>query len=171
MINLIPVNHTNLMLRVKDLYLNEFPEYECVPYWMLIYKTYNKHTDLYAIHHGNDYIGLLYLTYYEDIVYIFYLAIDPSQQSKGYGSKVLQYLKETYKDKRLLLNIEKVDEVSDNYEQRFKRKLFYEKNGFKNTDFEIEMIKKNIVYEILYFGDEVYEKNIKLCSKITMVQY
>lgn len=60
------------MPRVKALYLNEFPEYERVPYWMLIYKSYNKHTDLYAIHHGNDYLGLLDLTYYKDIVYFLF---------------------------------------------------------------------------------------------------
>ncbi|WP_213810666.1 GNAT family N-acetyltransferase [Jeotgalicoccus sp. WY2] len=86
---------------------------------------------------------------------MFYLAIDPSQQSKGYGSMVLQHLEEIYQDKRLLLNIEKVDRAADNYEQRFKRKQFYEKNGFLNTNFEIE--DKNIVYEILYLGEDVYE--------------
>jgi len=64
-------------------------------------------------------------------------------------------LKKVYKDKRLLLNIEKVDSSAVNYEQRFKRKRFYEKNGFKNTNFEIE--NKEIVYEILYLRGEVYE--------------
>ena len=67
----------------------------------------------------------------------------------------MQYLQQTYNDKRLFLNIEKVERSADNYEQRVKRKRFYEKNGFINTDFEIE--GKDIVYEILYSGGEVYE--------------
>ncbi|WP_461176695.1 GNAT family N-acetyltransferase [Virgibacillus ainsalahensis] len=143
------------MPKVKNLYINEFPKYERLPFWLLIYKSKKKNSDFYAIYDDSEYVGLLYLTYYKDIVYVFYLAIDPSQQSKGYGSKILQYLRKIYKDKRLLLNIEKVDSSADNYEQRFKRKRFYEKNGFKNTNFEIE--KKDIVYEILYLGEEVYE--------------
>lgn len=155
MINLIHLDKTNELPKVKDLYFEAFPKYERVPFWLLIYKSKKKNCDLYAIYDESEYIGFLYLTYYKDIVYVFYLAIDPSQQSKGYGSMVLQHLKEIYQDKRLLLNIEKVDRAADNYEQRFKRKQFYKKNGFLNTNFEIE--DKNIVYEILYLGDDVYE--------------
>lgn len=132
-----------------------FPKYERLPFWLLKFKAKKENSDFYAIYDENEYIGLLYLTYYKDIVYVFYLAIDPSQQSKGYGSMVLQHLKEIYKDKRLLLNIEKVDRFADNYEQRFKRKQFYERNGYLNTNFEIK--DKNIVYEILYSGSEVDE--------------
>lgn len=136
------------MPKIKNLYIDEFPDYERYPFWLLVYKSKKKNSDFYAIYDDSEYIGLLYLTYYKDIVYVFYLAIDPPQQSKGYGSKILQYLRKIYKDKRLLLNIEKVDRTADNYEQRFKRKRFYEKNGFKNTNFEIE--KKDIVYEYEY---------------------
>lgn len=155
MINLVDVNKTNEMLRIKQLYLTAFPQFERYPFWLLLYKAKKKNSDFYAIYDDSEYVGLLYLTYYKDIVYIFYLAIDPSQQAKGYGSKVLQYLEDKYQDKRLLLNIEKVDPAADNYEQRFKRKKFYEKNGFKNTQFEIE--KEEIVYEILYFKDDVHK--------------
>lgn len=155
MIGLISLNKTNVIPKAKNLYINEFPGYERYPFWLLTYKSKKENSDFYAIYDDNEYIGLLYLTYYKDIVYVFYLAIDPSHRSKGYGSRILQHLRKVYKDKRLLLNIEKVDSFADNYEQRFKRKRFYEKNGFKNTDFEIE--KKDIVYEILYLGEEVYE--------------
>lgn len=155
MLDLISLSKTNVIPRVKDLYLNEFPDYERLPFWLLRYKSKKKNSDFYAIYDDNEYIGLLYLTYYKDIVYVFYLAIDPSHQSKGYGSKILQHLRKVYKDQRLLLNIEKVDRSADNYAQRFKRKRFYEKNGFKNTNFEIA--QKDIVYEILYSGEEVYE--------------
>lgn len=155
MIHLIRINETNVRSKIKKLYLNTFPKFERLPFWFLIYQSKKKKSDFYAIYDDHDYVGLLFLTYYKDIVYVYYLAIEPSQQSKGYGSDILQYLKETYQDKRLLLNIEKVDKSADNYEQRLKRKNFYEKNGFKNTKFEIET--KDIVYEILYSGEPVYE--------------
>ena len=155
MINLINLDKTTIKEKVKELYITEFPKYERYPFWFLIYKSKKENSDFYVIYDDTEYIGLLYLTHYKDIVYIFYLAIDPVQQSKGYGSEILHYLTQMYKDKRLLLNIEKVDPSADNYKQRSKRKNFYEKNGFKNTNFEIE--KKDIVYEILFSGKEVYE--------------
>jgi len=138
------------MPKARNSYINAFPEYERLLFWLLVYKSKKKNSDFYAIYDDSEYIGLLYLTFYKDIVYIFYLAIDPLHQSKGYGSKILQYLRKIYQDKRLLLNIEEVDSSADNYEQRFKRKRFYEKNGFRNTNFGI---KKNITYEILYLGE------------------
>lgn len=156
MITLINLEKTNVKEKVKELYLTEFPKYERYPFWLLTYKAKKKNSDFYAVYDDTDYVGLLYLTYFKDIVYIFYLAIDPSQQSKGYGSAILQHLREIYKDKRLLLNIEKVDPSAANYEQRYNRRTFYEKNGFKNTHFEIET--KEIVYEILYSGKEVYKE-------------
>lgn len=138
MLNLVNLDKTTMGPTVKELYLSAFPAYERYPFWLLDFKSRKKNTDFYVVYDDNEYIGLLYLTYYKDLVYVFYLAIDPSQQSKGYGSKILQHLKDIYNDKRLFLNIEKVDPSADNYEQRVKRKRFYEKNGFKNTDFEIE---------------------------------
>jgi len=128
------------MPKARNLYINAFPEYERLLFWLLVYKSKKKNSDFYAIYDDSEYIGLLYLTFYKDIVYIFYLAIDPLHQSKGYGSKILQYLRKIYQDKRLLLNIEEVDSSADNYEQRFKRKRFYEKNGFRNTNFGIKKI-------------------------------
>lgn len=72
-------------------------------------------------------------------------------------------MKDTHSEKRILLNIEKVDETSENYQQRFKRKKFYEKNGFQNTEFEIET--EDIVYEILYSGAIVHEYEYNLLFK------
>lgn len=155
MINLIKLGNTNLKEKIKKLYMNEFPEYERYPFWLLLYKSKKRTNDFYVIYDDEEYIGLIYLVYYKDIVYVLYLSIDPSHQSKGYGSKVLNHLSQLYQDKRLLLNIEKVDKTAVNYEQRYKRKKFYEKNGFKNTNFEIA--KEDIVYEILFLGQGVYE--------------
>lgn len=155
MIHLINLDKTNVTPKVKDLYLNSFPKYERYPFWLLKYKAKKKNSDFFALYNNKEYVGLLYLIYYKDIVYIFYFAIEPTHQSKGYGSIILQQLQDIYKDRRLFLNIEKVDPSADNYEQRVKRKRFYEKHGFKNANFEIE--GKDVAYEILYHGEDIYE--------------
>lgn len=155
MIHLINLDKTNITPKVKDLYLTAFPKYERYPFWLLKYKAKKTNSDFFAIYNDKEYIGLLYLIYYKDIVYIFYFAIEPAQQSKGYGSMILQQLQTMYKDRRLFLNIEKVDSSTANHKERLKRKKFYERNGFKNANFEIE--NKHVAYEILYNGEEVYE--------------
>lgn len=155
MIQFLPVNNIKTLSKVRKLYLQAFPKFERLPFWYLMVKSRKKESNLYVVYDDNAYVGLLNLAYYKDIVYVYYLAIVPSQQSKGYGSEILQHLRKIYPDKRLLLNIEKVDPAADNYQQRLNRKKFYEKNGFKNTNFEIEA--EEVVYEILYFGKMVSE--------------
>lgn len=155
MIKLKPVSDKNTMLKIKKLYLGAFPDFERLPFWILRYKSKKKNSNLYVIYNDDEFVGMTNLAYYKDIVYLYYLAIDPSQQSQGYGSMVLKHLRDTQPNKRILLNIEKVDEASENYEQRFKRKKFYERNGFQNTEFEIET--DDIVYEVLYSGSIVHE--------------
>ena len=83
MLDLISLDKTNLKPKVKELYLSAFPDYERYPFWLLVYKSKKKNTDFYVIYDDSEYIGLLYLTYYKDIVYVFYLAIGPLINQKG----------------------------------------------------------------------------------------
>lgn len=163
MIELKSVKDIQTMLKVRRLYLDAFPDFERLPFWLLMYKSKKKDSDLYVIYDDEQFVGLTNLAYYKDIVYLYYLAIDPSHRSKGYGSQILKHLKDKYPEQRILLNIEKVDKTAENYKQRFKRKKFYEKNGFHNTEFEIET--EDIVYEILYSGAIVQQHEYDLLFK------
>ena len=91
--------------------------------------------------------------FYKDIVFVFYLAIDKGTREQGYGTKVLDSIKQKYKNSRIILCIEPVDENSDNYEQRVKRKKFYLKNGFEDSNYIIK--ERNIIYEMLYYNENV----------------
>ena len=80
------------------------------------------------------------LTEYKHIKpYVFYFAISQSERGQGYGSYILQTVKEFYKNQRLCLAIEEIDETAANYQQWVKRKEFYEKNGF--TDLHCKLRK------------------------------
>lgn len=155
MIKLSKVKNIHTLLKVRRLYLDTFPDFERLPFWLLMYKSQMKDSDFYVISDDEAFVGLVNLAYYQDIVYVYYLAIDPAQQSKGYGSQILEKLKVNYPDRRLILDIEKVDEAAENYHQRFKRKQFYERNGFRNTTFEIKT--EDVVYESLYSGALVHK--------------
>ena len=94
-----------------------------------------------------------YNIFYKDIVFVFYLAIDKGTRGQGYGSKVLKSIKQKYRNYRIILCIEPVDKNSNNYEQRMKRKKFYLKNEFKDSNYTIK--ERNILYEMLYYNENV----------------
>lgn len=50
MINLIHLDKTNELPKVKDLYFEAFPKYERVPFWLLMYRSKKKNCDLYTIY-------------------------------------------------------------------------------------------------------------------------
>ena len=68
---------------------------------------------------------------------ILYLAVNDKIRSKGYGSAILQCIKQRFSNKAIALNIEPLDPKSDNYAQRIKRFEFYLKNGFVDTHYQI----------------------------------
>lgn len=102
MIKLTSVSDINTRLKVRRLYLDAFPDFERLPFWLLMYKSIKKDSELYVIYDNEDFVELTNLAYYKDIVYLYYLAIHPTQQSQEYGSKVLQHLKDTHSEKRIL---------------------------------------------------------------------
>ena len=73
----------------------------------------------------------------EELVFILYLAVNDKIRSKGYGSAILQCIKQRFSNKAIALNIEPLDPKSDNYAQRIKRFEFYLKNGFVDTHYQI----------------------------------
>lgn len=70
---------------------------------------------------------------YEDLAYLFFLAIDEACRSRGYGSVAIKTLKEIYPDKTHVVDFEKPDDSANNCIQRKKRRDFYIRNGYKET--------------------------------------
>tara|TARA_R110002060_G_scaffold21863_3_gene29630 strand:- start:440 stop:697 length:258 start_codon:yes stop_codon:yes gene_type:complete len=64
-----------------------------------------------------------------------------------------------YSGKMIVLNIEELDEKEDNYQQRVKRKAFYESNGFISTGFIIKEPAER--QEMLIRGGTISKKEIE----------
>lgn len=73
-----------------------------------------------------------------------YFAIFPENQSKGYGSKAINLLKETYNDyDGIYIEVEKVnDNEQDGNKQR--RIKFYERLGFQYLGYDIDLF--NVIF-------------------------
>lgn len=108
--------------------------------------------DFWAIYDNNDFIGFTVIARYKTMVYLFFLAITPENRSKGYGTKIISLISENYKSCQFVVDFEMIDESASNIEQRIKRKEFYLRNGFKETDKFLTYF--GVSYEILCMHHE-----------------
>lgn len=146
---------------LKSLYYEAFPENERVPLFYLKYKAKKSVADFFLIYDDKSYIGMLYTIYFKDIVFLFYLAVEKNQRENGYGSKILNIIKDKFPNKRIILNIEEVTPNCENYSQRLKRQNFYIKNGFKLCDLKTQ--EGDINYQMMYYHKSVsYEEYSQL---------
>ena len=76
-----------------------------------------------------------------------YLAVDDNMRSKGYGSRILAYVKKKYPDRPVILEVEEPDDSAENAEQRRRRIAFYKRNGFHETNQYIKI--RSVRYEIM----------------------
>jgi len=154
---------SNNYIEVIDLYKEAFPEGRKVPKWFLKYKLRNGKVGFSALYSEEEWIGLIHITEYEDIVFIQSIAILESCRSKGFGSQVLDCLKSENLGKRIVLNIEVIDKQASNYKQRVKRKGFYENNGFLSSGFTVKEPGENL--EMLIYGAGITKKEIESMYK------
>lgn len=152
--------------KVLQIYNDSFPQNEKLPVWLLKIMSKRNSVKFLAFYNENIFCGFTYLVYYKKTTYVFYLAIDESNRSKGYGSQILNWIVENNKDSRIVLNIETVDAKYSNYEQRLRRKKFYIKNGFIDTNYKLKYREDS--YDILYkgydFSKSEYEELLKKFS-------
>ena len=134
--------------KIKHAIKTLFPSNERAPFWFLLQRAKKEGIDFLAFYdsdsEGNDiFVGYAYiitvvkgsdpLTTGVSRTLVFNLIVDGSQHSKGYGSGILEYIKQRYAPNPIDLNIEAVIEGCENLEQRQKRKAFYLKNGFVDS--------------------------------------
>ncbi len=112
--------------------------------------------DVLGIYHSSKLIGFFSVRRYKTIAYLGYFAIAKEHRCKGFGSRALNLLKDYYKDKQIVIEIESLHENCDNMENRIRRRNFYFKNGMISTDWYI--FYDNVELEIIC-SDKKFRKN------------
>ncbi|MBE5738979.1 MAG: GNAT family N-acetyltransferase [Clostridiales bacterium] len=118
--------------KVKDiyeLYLASFPPEERVPFDSLFSGVFEGF-ELYALYDNEHLVAMAHLNNTENFVHVNYLAVVKEYQCQGNGSDVLSRVKDMFKGKAVVLDIEELDEEAENNHLRIRRKKFYGKNGF-----------------------------------------
>lgn len=118
-----------LYKQVESLLITAFPETERRNLDLQRqYADHNPNFKVYAVYEGDVFVGFFTLWTFQSFSYVEHLAVSPSLRNKGYGTCILQYIKEIVKTP-LLLEIELPCDI-----QQKARQLFYEKNGFQTLD-------------------------------------
>ena len=128
--NIYPLTSTFKM--VASLYEAAFPVEERLPLWQLSWNSLKRGQSFLAYFDGKVFIGLTYIIYTDNLVYLLFLAVEESKQSQGYGSQILAQVREEAGERPCVLTIEPMDEEQvSNRGQRLKRLAFYERNGYQ----------------------------------------
>lgn len=69
------------------------------------------------------FVGFMVVMLYENMSYLFFLAVDKNNRDKGYGSRAIETLKAEYPNKTHTVDFEMLDNAASNKEQREKTSL------------------------------------------------
>ena len=143
---------------VQELYVRSFPENERRPLEPLM-RDGSGLSELIAFYEGNCFCGFAALLNAEDITHIIYFAVEEKQRNRGIGSRALAEIKKAKAGRRIIVDIEAQREDADNNAQREKRKQFYFRNGYAESNAGYRW--RGETYEILVSGggftDEDFE--------------
>ncbi|MCQ4085363.1 GNAT family N-acetyltransferase [Saccharibacillus sp. JS10] len=138
---------------INQLYEEAFPANERAPLSILLRKARKPFVEFIAYFKNGSPIGFVYLARDQELVYLMYLAIDSTQRSQGYGSEILEQLRNQYPNDRIVLNIEFADPNSPNLDERLRRRNFYVRNGYTGSGFLVKEF--GVWYEALVCGGTI----------------
>lgn len=139
--------------KVNVLYEEAFPENERIDLEVL------KGNEIHAFY-DPEFIGFASTITYKNITNISYLAVKEELRDQGYGSQILDSIKEEYLNNTITVDIEKLN----GHPIREKRKAFYLRNGFKETPLKYTWRNEN--FNILSTKEINKEDYIHFWNKI-----
>lgn len=143
----------------RELYEETFDRRMRVPYKDLRRVCDAGKADFTAVFSEDIFVGFYYVYLYEDSVFVYYLAVTENMRCRGYGTDILDLIKDTYPDRRVVVCIE-APQVDDKLVSvRYRRLAFYSRNGFVDTLYKFESV--GITYEVLYWGKQFEPETIQ----------
>lgn len=157
---------TTEYFKSKKLYEENFPKYDRFPFFLLWLQSIRASVELNEIW-DEDFVGFYFTVRNSKVIFLMYLAIDHNLRSKGYGSKVIEFIKSKYSNLNIVLNTEILDENAIDNQDRKLRFKFYERNSIFDTGYGY--ILNDQWYAVLSsdlksFNPKEYEKIVRKFS-------
>lgn len=137
--------------RVNVLAEEAFPPEEYLAPSELVRMAQAENFDFLALVDGESFVGFMVVQTYNNMAYLFFLAIDAACRSQGCGGRAIEALKAAYPDKLHTVDFEMPDAAAPNAVQRERRRSFYLKNGYKETGLFLSYL--GVDYEVFCMGD------------------
>ena len=118
------------LINIYKLYHSSFPKEEKKPFLLILIGILKKRFEVFSIENETDgFIGLAIILKYNDLILLDFFSISSDIRSRGYGSKVLNLLKEYYnsldKAESLLKAIKTAGNVQANLAIAFGRDPYF----------------------------------------------
>lgn len=149
--------------QVKLLAKEAFPPEEYLSPEQLLKMSETDGFDFWILSDEDTFAGFMVVQTYKNLAYLFFLAIDSSCRSRGYGSRAIETLRIAYPDKKHIVDFEMLDITSFNYTQRVKRRIFYLRNGYKETGLFLSYL--GVDYEVFCMDDDFSQEEFKEMMK------
>ena len=153
--------------QVKTLYESAFPANERIPIKHLLDDKIKR--EFWAFFDKEDgesgaapkFCGFSNSITHGSITNIVYFAVVPELRSRGYGSQILQVIREQHPDTRIVVDIEVEEDSKDaeELERRNRRREFYLRNGFDSSP--VDYVWQGEHYRLLSAGGTVNEKEFR----------
>ena len=145
--------------QVKALYESAFPANERIPIKHLLDDKIKR--EFWAFFDGDLFCGFSNSITHGSITNIVYFAVVPELRSRGYGSQILQVIREQHPDTRIVVDIEVEEDSKDaeELERRNRRRDFYLHNGFDASP--VDYVWQGEHYRLLTAGGTVTEKEFR----------
>ncbi len=154
--------HSKDIPKIKKLYFDAFPENERFNFNMML-KNENGHYETFGFYQNEEFIGFAIMLNSLDISHILYFATLPELRGKGFGAKALAAMSRIKKDNRIIVDIERELPDCEENEIRRRRKNFYLRNGYNET--EVRYRWQDESYEILVSGGDLPKEDFGMFWK------
>lgn len=142
--------------KVNVLAKEAFPSEEYLALSELVKMSQSDNFDFLALLDKDAFVGFMVVMFYENMAYLFFLAIDANSRGKGYGRRVIETLIAEYPDKTHTVDFEMLDDAASYKEQHEKRRSFYLRNGYRETGLFLSYL--GVDYEVFSMG-EIFDIN------------
>lgn len=151
MLTLKPISFSDRRWKqISDLYASAFPKDEQMPFGLTRLATLTRRGVMLCGMDEETFVGFMSLLTNGDAVYLFYFALTEEKRGQGYGTKMLQMLREMYPHHRIFLAREQLDETAANYAQRKRRHEFYLRGGL--VDYPLYIREGDVVFDVMGCG-------------------
>lgn len=132
-------------------YIKAFPKSERLPFGLLKHMARRDDIDFKAFYKDGSFAALTFSVETDSIVYVLFLATNEKRRGEGIGSKVIRELGVLYHGKKIVLNMETLEDTEAvNFADRVRRRRFYRKNNFRESP--IRLVDKGGSFDTLSLG-------------------